>query len=218
MDCKFPSQTDEIDKAAWEYLVYELALLSGIKMAPSRLEKILGRHHSFFTKRFDRERGERIHFSSAMTMTGNTEEKLRDNPASYLEIAEFISNFGVHIDENLHQLWRRIVFNIAVSNTDDHLRNHGFLLTNEGWELSPAYDLNASVDKEGLSLNIDMNDNSLNFNLAKSVGIYFRLNENQMDSIILEVKDAVSQWKDIASKIGIIRSEQMLMENAFNFT
>jgi serine/threonine-protein kinase HipA len=215
---KFPSQTDEIDKAAWEYLVYELALLSGIKMAPSRLEKILGRHHSFFTKRFDRERGERIHFSSAMTMTGNTEEKLRDNPASYLEIAEFISNFGVRIDENLHQLWRRIVFNIAVSNTDDHLRNHGFLLTNEGWELSPAYDLNASVDKEGLSLNIDMNDNSLDFNLAKSVGIYFRLNENQMDSIILEVKDAVSQWKDIASKIGIIRSEQMLMENAFNFT
>ena len=215
---KFPSQTDEIDKAAWEYLVYELALLSGIKMAPSRLEKILGRHHSFFTKRFDREGGERIHFSSAMTMTGNSEEKLRENPASYLEIAEFISNFGVHIDENLHQLWRRIVFNIAVSNTDDHLRNHGFLLTNEGWELSPAYDLNASVDKEGLSLNIDMNDNSLNFNLAKSVGIYFRLNENQMDSIILEVKDAVSQWKDIASKIGIIRSEQMLMENAFNFT
>ena len=187
-------------------------------MAPSRLEKILGRHHSFFTKRFDREGGERIHFSSAMTMTGNSEEKLRDNPASYLEIAEFISNFGVHIDENLHQLWRRIVFNIAVSNTDDHLRNHGFLLTNEGWELSPAYDLNASIDKEGLFLNIDMNDNSLDFDLAKSVGIYFRLSENQMYSIILEVKDAVSQWKDIASKIGIIRSEQMLMENAFNFT
>ena len=102
---------------------------------------------------------------------------------------------------------------------DDHLRNHAFLYSGlSGWRLSPAYDLNASVDKEGLSLNIDMNDNSLDFNLAKSVGIYFRLNENQMDSIILEVKDAVSQWKDIASKIGIIRSEQMLMENAFNFT
>jgi len=215
---KFPSQNDIIDKAAWEYLVYELAIISGINMSPSKIEKIMGRHHSFFTKRFDREFGERIHFSSAMTMTGNTEEKLRDSPASYLEIAEFISNFGINIDENLHQLWRRIIFNIAVSNTDDHLRNHGFLLTNEGWELSPAYDLNVSIDKEGLSLNIDTNDNALNFDLAISVGVYFRLNESKMKEIIKEVKNAVSQWKDIANKIGISRSEQILMQSAFNFS
>lgn len=215
---KFPTKTDVTDKAAWEYLVYELALLAGIKMAPSKIEKIIGEHHSFFTKRFDREGNIRIHFSSAMTMTGNTELQLRDSPASYLEIAEFISNFGANIDENLNQLWRRIVFNIAVSNTDDHLRNHGFLLTNEGWELSPAYDLNASIDKDGLSLNIDVNDNALDFDLAKSVGMYFRLNEDQMDEIIKEVKIAVSQWKELAHKIGISRSEQMLMQSAFNFS
>lgn len=215
---KFPSKTDVIDKAAWEYLVYELAILAGIKMAPSKIEKIMGKHQTFFTKRFDREGNERIHFSSAMTMTGNTEVHVRDSPASYLEIAEFISNFGINIEENLNQLWRRIVFNIAVSNTDDHLRNHGFLLTNEGWELSPAFDLNASIDKEGLSLNIDLNDNALDFDLAKSVGVYFRLNEGQMDIIINEVKTAVSQWKEFANKIGISRSEQMLMQSAFNFS
>ncbi|MBP6447527.1 MAG: type II toxin-antitoxin system HipA family toxin [Saprospiraceae bacterium] len=215
---KFPSKSDVIDKAAWEYLVYELALLAGVKMAPSKIERVMGKHHTFFTKRFDREGIERIHFSSAMTMTGNTELQLRDSPASYLEIAEFISNFGVNIDANLSQLWRRIVFNIAVSNTDDHLRNHGFLLTNEGWELSPAYDLNPAIDKDGLSLNIDEIDNALDFDLAKSVGVYFRLNEDQMNQIINEVKGAVSQWKDVAHKIGISRSEQILMENAFNFS
>jgi len=215
---KFPSKSDVIDKAAWEYLVYELALLAGVNMSLSKIEKVIGKHHTFFTKRFDREGKERIHFSSAMTMTGNTELQLRDSPASYLEIAEFISNFGVNIDENLSQLWRRIVFNIAVSNTDDHMRNHGFLLTNEGWELSPAYDLNLSIDKEGLSLNIDLNDNSLDFDLARSVGVYFRLNDNKMDKIIHEVKTAVSQWKEVAHKIGISRSEQILMESAFNFS
>jgi len=125
---KFPSKSDTIDKAAWEYLAYELAIQAGITMAPCRIEKIMGHYHTFFTKRFDRENGERIHFASAMTMTGNNEETIKDNHPSYLEIAEFISNYGVNIEANLHQLWRRIIFNISISNTDDHLRNHGFIL------------------------------------------------------------------------------------------
>ena len=213
---KFPSKSDTIDKAAWEYLAYELATQAGIDMAPCRIEKIMGNYNTFFTKRFDRENGERIHFASAMTMTGNNEETIKDNHPSYLEIAEFISNYGVSIEKNLHQLWRRIVFNISISNTDDHLRNHGFILTNEGWILSPAYDLNPSIDKDGLSLNIDMYNNDLDFELAKSVGEYFRLNEKQMNTIINEVSSVVSKWKEIANKIGISRSEQELMEKAFH--
>ena len=172
---KFPSKNDTIDKAAWEYLAYLLAKKAGINMAPCRIEKIAGNYNTFFTKRFDREKGERIHFASAMTMTGNNEDTIRDNTASYLDLAEFISNYGTNIEDNLHQLWRRIIFNIAISNTDDHLRNHGFILSNEGWILSPAYDLNPSIDKDGLALNIDTDNNALNFELAKTVGVYFRL-------------------------------------------
>ncbi|MFV8442194.1 type II toxin-antitoxin system HipA family toxin [Flavobacterium sp. LB2P44] len=213
---KFPSKTDTVDKAAWEFLAYKLATSAGVDMAPCRIEKIMGNHHTFFTKRFDREKGERIHFASAMTMTGNNEDTIRDNPASYLDIAEFISNQGANVEENLHQLWRRIVFNIAISNTDDHLRNHGFILTKEGWLLSPAYDLNPSIDKDGLALNIDMDNNALDFELARSVGEYFRLNTLQMETIIQEVLQITTNWKTIATEIGISRAEMELMEKAFN--
>ena len=114
-----------------------------------------------------------------MTMTGNNEDTIRNSSASYLDIAEFIQTNGVNIDRNLHQLWRRIVFNIAVSNTDDHLRNHGFILTSKGWKLSPAYDINPSIDKDGLALNIDMDNNALDLEQAKSVGEYFRLDDKK---------------------------------------
>ena len=212
---KFPSKNDTIDKGAWEFLAYQLAINCGVEMAECKIEKIAGKYHTFFTKRFDREGNQRIHFSSAMTMTGNNEESLRFSTASYLDIVEFMLNLGANVNENLKQLWRRIVFNICISNTDDHLRNHGFILTEKGWVLSPAYDLNPSDEKNGLALNIDMHDNTLNLELAKSVGIYFRLNETEMDSIILEVQNAVSNWRNIASEIGISRGEQELMRGAF---
>lgn len=212
---KFPSKNDMIDKGAWEFLVYQLAIDCGIEMSESKIEKVSGKFHTFFTKRFDRDNKERIHFASAMTMTGYTEDRLRFETASYLDIAEFITNYGANINDNLMQLWRRIVFNIFISNTDDHLRNHGFILTDKGWILSPAYDLNPSIDKDGLSLNIEMDDNSLDLDLAKSVGIYFRLTASDMDNIIFEIKSAVNNWKILADKIGIQRNEQMLMEAAF---
>ena len=212
---KFPSKNDTIDKGAWEFLAYQLAINCGVEMAECKIEKIAGKYHTFFTKRFDREGNQRIHFSSAMTMTGNNEESLRFSTASYLDIVEFMMNLGANVNENLKQLWRRIVFNICISNTDDHLRNHGFILTEKGWVLSPAYDLNPSDEKNGLALNIDMDDNTLNLELAKSVGVYFRLNETEMDSIILEVQNAVSNWRNIASEIGISRGEQELMRGAF---
>lgn len=185
-------------------------------MAPSKMEKVSGNFNTFFTKRFDREDGERIHFASAMTMTGNNEDTIRDNPASYLELAEFIQNHGAMVNDNLEQLWRRIVFNIAISNTDDHLRNHGFILTNQGWILSPAYDLNPSIDKDGLVLNIDMDNNALDYDLVKSVGEFFRLDNKQMDNIIQEVLAVVATWKETAKEIGIPNKEQALMGRAFN--
>jgi len=212
---KFPSKNDAIDKAAWEYLAYELAIKAGIKMPACKLEKVAGKYHTFFTKRFDREKSERIHFASAMTMTGNNEDTIRDRPASYLDLADFIQTQGARVDENLEQLWRRIVFNIAISNTDDHLRNHGFLLSDEGWILSPAYDLNPSIDKDGLALNIDSDNNALDFELAKSVGELFRLDAKQMDAIIHDVMKSVGKWQTLANKIGISRAEQELMKGAF---
>ena len=212
---KFPSKTDTVDKAAWEYLAYTLAVSSGIEMAESKIEKISGQYHTFLTKRFDREKGGRIHFASAMTMTGYNEEILKTTTISYLDLVDVIENYGTNVEANLHQLWRRVVFNIAISNTDDHLRNHGFILDEKGWELSPAYDLNPSIEKDGLALNIDMDDNALNFELAKSVGEFFRLSENEMKTILDEVISVVKDWKSFANQIGISNKEQLLMESAF---
>ncbi|MBI9069235.1 MAG: HipA domain-containing protein [Salinivirgaceae bacterium] len=214
---KFPSKNDTIDKALWELLAYKLAINAGIEMAESKVEKVSGNHHTFFTKRFDRENGERLHFASAMTMTGNSEDILKEAEASYLSIAEFIQFSGARVEKDLHQLWRRIVFNIAISNTDDHLRNHGFILTPKGWILSPAFDINPSIDKDGLAINIDLNSNALDFNLAKSVGEYFMLKTEDMNHIIEEIKSTVSKWENYADQIGISRSDKILMQPAFRF-
>ena len=214
---KFPSKNDVIDKAAWEFLAYKLAILSGIDMTECRIEKVTGKHHTFFTKRFDRQQKERIHFASAMTMTGQNEDTIKERPASYLDLSEFIQNAGAQIKNDLQQLWRRIAFHIAISNTDDHLRNHGFLLRDDGWILSPAYDLNPSIDKDGLALNIDTDQNNLDFDLAKSIGEYFRLSNNEMDIIINEIKKTVSAWRKYAQEIGISRAEQEMMSGAFRY-
>ena len=214
---KFPSKSDTIDKGAWEYLTYKLAIECEVVMSESRIEKVAGKHHTFFTKRFDRQLHERIHFASAMTMTGQNEETVKENPASYLDMAEFIQYNGTQNKKDLLQLWRRIVFHIAVSNTDDHLRNHGFVLTGRGWILSPAFDINPSVDKEGLALNIDTHNNALDSELAKSVGEYFQLTDVEMNAIIAEVKAAVSGWKKVARDIGISRAEQEFMSAAFRY-
>ena len=214
---KFPSKEDTIDKAAWEFLAYKLAIKAGIEMAECKIEKISGKYFTFFTKRFDRLKQKRVHFASAMTMTGNNEDTIKDNPPSYLDIAEFIQFNESNNTKELHQLWRRIVFNIAISNTDDHLRNHGFILNKIGWQLSPAYDINPSIDKDGLSLNVDSDNNALDFDLAKSVGEYFQLQEKQMDDILKEIKGAVKKWKKEATKIGISKAEISLMSTAFKF-
>jgi len=213
---KFPAKADTTDKAAWEYLAYQLACKAGIIMPHCTMEKVRGPYHTFLSRRFDREKDQRIHFASAMTMTGNSEDTIRDHTPSYLEIAEFLQNNGSNIETDLHQLWRRIVFHMAISNTDDHFRNHGFLLENKGWRLSPAYDINPSTEKDGLALNVDMHNNALDFELAKSVGQFFQLNARQMDQIIQEVSTVVKDWKAMATQLGIPRLEQQIMSPAFS--
>jgi len=180
------------------------------------VKQITGKYHTFFSKRFDRAGDDRIHFASAMTMTGHFETGIRDHIPSYLELAEFIQYNGASPDEDLHELWRRIVFNIAISNTDDHLRNHGFIITEDGWRLSPAYDMNPSIDKAGLALNIDLELNALDYELARSVGEYFNLKNKEMDTIIEQVKEAVSNWDEVAANIGIPSAQRRLMGAAFN--
>jgi serine/threonine-protein kinase HipA len=212
---KFPAKNDTTDKAAWEFLVHQLARRAGIDMPEAQLLSVSGKFRTYLVKRFDRHEGQRIHFASAMTMTGNDEETIKDEPASYLDLAEFIQYNGSNIRQDLQQLWRRLVFNITISNTDDHLRNHGFLLDQKGWRLSPAYDINPSIEKDHLALNIDLADNSLDIDLAKSVGEYFSLNEAEMDAIINEVSAAVSGWHVFAKELKISRAEQEIMAAAF---
>lgn len=212
---KFPNLSDTYDVGVWEMLCYELALAAGVDMFPSEIRQFSSQHHTFLTKRFDRQGEQRLHFSSAMTQLQYYDGE-QSQGASYLEIAEFISNSGAQTEADLAQLWRRIVFNIAVSNTDDHLRNHGFLLAKNGWKLSPAYDLNPIVGKHGLHLNITDIDNALDYQLAFDVKDFFRLSPTQATQIYDEVLNAVKQWKAVAKRLGISRAEQSMKESAFN--
>jgi serine/threonine-protein kinase HipA len=213
---KFPSTSDTKDVGAWEMVVNDLAKMSGVHIAEATIRKFSTNYHTYLTKRFDRTpKGERIHFASAMTLLGYTDGINSQDGVSYLEIAEFIIRYGANVDRDLEELWRRIVFSICVSNTDDHLRNHGFLLTEKGWMLSPAYDVNPNETGTGLKLNISENDNSLNLDLAMSVAVYFRLSHSKANQIIESVKTAVLSWKFIAAKYKISKSEQEFMSRAF---
>ena len=216
---KFPSRNDQGDIGGWEIVTYELAIMAGINMAESKAQKFYSNYYTFLTKRFDREtNGQRIHFASAMTMLGYTDGQDHVDGASYLELVEFIQSNGANVDQDLEQLWRRIVFSICVTNTDDHLRNHGFLLTDEGWILSPAYDINPVETGTVLKLNISDEDNSLDLSLAMEVSEFFRLSNKRATEIIEEVVNAVGCWKEVATKYGISGVEQELKAIAFRTT
>jgi serine/threonine-protein kinase HipA len=213
---KFPSKYDEKDIGAWEKVAHDLAVAAGINMSKAILMKFNSRHHTFLAKRFDRSMDKRIHFASAMTMLGLNDGADHHDGVSYLHLAEFIIRNGAHVDRDLEELWRRIVFNICISNTDDHLRNHGFLLTQTGWALSPAYDLNPNETGFGLKLNISENDNALDIDLAMQVIPYFRISEARAKEIITTVHDAVQNWREVATNCKISRNEQIIMEGAFH--
>lgn len=213
---KFPSRNDQGDIGGWEIVTYELAKAAGINMAQSRVEKFSSNHHTFLTKRFDRTtEGERLHFASSMTMLGYSDGQDHQDGASYLELVEFLQKNSARVNQDLEELWRRIVFSICVSNTDDHLRNHGFILTEGGWLLSPAFDINPNETGTGLKLNISDDDNALDLDLAMEVREFFRLSDKRANEIMNEVKTSVRNWKVVADHYGISRSEQELKALAF---
>jgi serine/threonine-protein kinase HipA len=212
---KFPSLKDNRDIGGWEKVANELAKKSGVNIAEGQARRFTQDYHTFLTKRFDRHGTGRIHFASAMTLLGHVDGADALGGVSYLHLAEFIMRYGARPDADLEELWRRIVFNICISNSDDHLRNHGFLLTPKGWNLSPAFDINPIPHSTGLNLNISEHSNALDLDLAREVAEKFRVNEKTRDAIIKKVSTAVRHWKKTATQIGIHRGEIMEMESAF---
>ncbi|RPI19061.1 MAG: type II toxin-antitoxin system HipA family toxin [Ignavibacteriae bacterium] len=213
---KFPSMSDNSDVGAWEMVVNELAKQSGINAAEAQAKRYGRTEHTYLTKRFDRtSSGERIHFASALTMIDRIDSHENYGHVSYLEIVEFLTTYGANVNGDLEELWKRIVFNILVSNTDDHLRNHGFILTPDGWILSPAYDVNPNEEGTGLHLNITENDNDLDIDLAMEVIDFFRIDEKRALNIITRIKGMVACWKKVADKYSIPKDEQKLKAKAF---
>ncbi len=213
---KFPSGNDEIDIGGWEMVVHTLARRALINVSDAQAQRFNSQHHTFINKRFDRtDSGERIHFASAMTLLQRSDGDDASSGASYLELVNFIKQHGALPAQDLEQLWRRIVFFICVTNIDDHLRNHGFILQQNGWVLSPAFDMNPVARGHGLKLNISETDNAQDLQLAKDVAKYFRINQKKADKIILEVVKAVKQWRKIANSTGIPIKEQEKMAQAF---
>jgi serine/threonine-protein kinase HipA len=211
---KFPHHGDRISTVLWEAVALRLASAAGIATAIGRLEKAAGRP-VFLLRRFDREGAVRRPFVSAMSMLGAADHETR----SYLEIADAIQRYGAAPTEDLHELWRRIVFSVLISNTDDHLRNHGFLYEgNRGWRLSPAYDLNpvpVQFRPRILSTLIDEQSGDASLELALNVAEYFRLTQAQARQTAYEVAKAVSRWRREATTLGISATEIDLVASAF---
>jgi len=193
-----------------------MAIDFGIRMANCDAQIYSRDQHTFLTKRFDRSGADRTHFASAMTLLGYKDGHDHAQGGSYLEIVEMIEQYGADPTADIRELWKRIVFSVAVSNTDDHLRNHGFLLNpKEGWKLSPAYDINPNPDGHGLSLNIDEDDNSLSFDLCLEVHSYFRLKEEEAKKEIEKIKEICQSWETRAGQMKLKRNEVELVRPAF---
>jgi serine/threonine-protein kinase HipA len=210
---KFPSDKDTDDIGAWESVAHTLARKAGVVVAAGERKRFGKKHHTFLSRRFDRtEGGARIHFVSAMTML---ERGGGEDGASYIDLAGVITQHGAHAPRDLEQLWRRIVFFVCISNVDDHLRNHGFLLEKNGWVLAPAYDMNPMAHGNGLTLNISETDNAQDLELALDVAKHFRVKVSRAKEIVGEVKTAVGGWRTEARRAGIARGEQDRMASAF---
>lgn len=175
---KFPSKHDDFNSGAWEMVAHDLAMKCGLNVPEAKVEKFSKLGTTFLVKRFDRVGAQRIHFSSAMTMLGKKDGANATDGSSYLEIVSFLKADGAKPKRDLEELWKRIVFSMAVSNTDDHFRNHGFILSDEGWELSPLYDVNPDIYGEYLSLNVDADNSSIDFELAVQAAPYYGIGKN----------------------------------------
>jgi serine/threonine-protein kinase HipA len=211
---KFPRRDDEINTVVWEAIALSLAAKAGIPIPAAHVETVANKP-VLLLRRFDREGTRRIPFLSAMSMLGARDRDTR----SYLEIVDALRQHGAAPKEDMEELWRRLVFNILISNTDDHLRNHGFLYAGQaGWRLSPAYDLNpvpVDIKPRILTTAINEDDTTASLDLAMSVADYFGLKEERARAIAAEVGKAVSKWRDEAAQHGIGKSEIERMASAF---
>lgn len=214
---KFPSKNDEYNVGAWEKVVHDLAKLCGLNVPESKIEKFSKDGSTFLVKRFDRDGKRRIHFASAMTMLGKSDGASSDDGSSYIDIVDFIKAYGACPKEDLSELFKRIIFNMAVSNTDDHLRNHGFILTDKGWKLSPLYDVNPVPYGDTLSLNVDSYDNSISIDLAVSAADFYDIKPEDAQIYAEEIMSIVrNSWENLAQKYGINREQIEEMRPAFS--
>ena len=212
---KFPSRNDEYDIGLWEHLCHLLAKEAGVEAAETRAITAGEKYHTLLSKRFDRTTdGRRRHFASAMTLLGLTDGCNAQTGNGYLDIVDFILQHCCNVEANLRQLYRRVAFSIAIGNSDDHFRNHGFLLTPKGWTLSPAYDLNPTLnDHQSLLINATTNRSDLQLLLASSEE--YMIGKEEATHIIEEVKDGVSRWRSMATRLGIAKREMDLFAQVF---
>ena len=214
---KFPKKDDYTNNVVWEAVALALAKKCGLHTQEWTLQRA-GEKQILIVKRFDRVKEKRIPFLSAMSMLNAVDN---DSVAhSYLDIADAIRQFGASPKEDLPELWKRIVFSILISNTDDHLRNHGFLYVGQkGWKLSPLYDVNPSNDnKNALCTYITENDNTQSLSLALEVCEYFEMSTQDAKNSIQEMKNIVKSWRAVAREFGLQAQEISKMESAFRFS
>jgi serine/threonine-protein kinase HipA len=213
---KFPSKHDEWNIGAWEKTVHDLARSCSLNVPESKLETYSDVGGTFLVKRFDRDGKRRVHFAFAMTLLGQTDGASGAEGMSYIDLADFIRAYGARPQQDLLELWKRIVFSMAVSNTDDHLRNHGFILSAEGWRLSPLYDVNPVPGGKWLSLNVIEAVSSIDLSLAIEVSEYFGLNESEAEHVSSEIcKTVQKNWVRTAESYGLSRSSIEHMRPAF---
>ena len=212
---KFPSMNDDYDVGLWEHLSHLLAKEAGVIAAETSVIETGKKYHALLSKRFDRTvEGRRKHFASAMTLLGLTDGCDAKSGNGYLDIVDFILQNCCDVEQNLRQLYRRVAFNIAIGNSDDHFRNHGFLLTPRGWTLSPAYDMNPTLNEyQALLINSTTNHADLQVLLDSSEE--YMIGKDEAVRIIEEVKAGVKHWKSIATRLGIAKREMDVFEQVF---
>lgn len=204
---KFPSRNDDYDVALWEHHSHLLAQEAGIVAAKTKVIPSGDKYHVLLSKRFDRtQMKSRMHFASAMNLLGLADGCDAKSGNGYLDIVDFILQYCCDVNGNLAQLYRRVAFSIAIGNSDDHFRNHGFLLTPKGWTLAPAYDMNPTlVPYQSLLINSSTNEANLQI-LLDSCEEYM-LNKEEARTIIGEVVEAVGKWHKMAVRLGISKRE-----------
>ena len=213
---KFPSKHDEFNVGAWEKVVHDLAKMCGLNVPESKLTSFSKYGSTFLVKRFDRDGDRRIHFASAMTMLGKQDGASAADGTSYLDIVSFIKANGAQPKKDLMELWKRIVFSMAVSNTDDHLRNHGFVLSKNGWCLSPMYDVNPVPEGDELALCVNEDDPTISIQLAIETAPYFDISKKDAEAVAKELVLIVrDNWEKLAEKYGFSRSAIERMRPAF---